>query len=56
MSFSNEERLEEMLIQAHQAGDANEFYDLVRKYSQVHPQKRLIDIYEMAHYELKPNR
>lgn len=56
MSFSNEERLEEMLIQAHQAGDANEFYSLVREYSQKHPQKRLIDIYEMAHYELKPNR
>jgi len=56
--MSNEERIEEMLYQAHIAGNAEEFYKLVNEYQSKNQDKskRLIDFYEMAHFRLKFNR
>ena len=54
--MSNEERIEEMVWQAHQAGDVDKLHEMVEKYQLSHPNKRLIDIYEMAHFHLKTNR
>jgi hypothetical protein len=56
--MSNEERIEEILYQAHVAGNVETFYDLVNQYQSRNQDKskRLIDFYEMAHFRLKTNR
>ena len=56
--MSNEERLEEIMYQAHVAGDVEEFHKLVNEYQSKNQDrsKRLIDFYEMAHFRLKFNR
>jgi hypothetical protein len=56
--MSNEERIEEIMYQAHAAGDVEEFYKLVNEYQTKNQDrsKRLIDFYEMAHFRLKFNR
>jgi hypothetical protein len=56
--MSNEERIEEIMYQAHMAGDVEEFYNLVSEYQSKNQDrsKRLIDFYEMAHFRLKFNR
>ena len=56
--MSNEERIEEILYQAHAAGDVTKCYDLVNEYQSKNQDKskRLIDFYEMAHFRLKFNR
>lgn len=56
--MSNEERIEEILYQAHHTGDYNELIDLVNEYQSKNQDKskRAIDFYEMAHFRLKFNR
>ena len=54
----NEERIEEILYQAHQAGTYHELMGLVEEYQYKNQDrtKRSIDFYEMAHFRLKFNR
>jgi len=56
--MSNEERIEEILYQAHSAGDYDELLSLVKEYQSRSQDrsKRLIDFYEMAHFHVKTNR
>ena len=58
MSLSNEERLEEIMYQAHAAGDVEELHKIVREYQMKNTDKskRLIDFYEIAHFRLKTDR
>ena len=57
-NMSNEERIEEILYQAHSAGDYDELLNLVTEYQSKNQDrtKRPIDFYEMAHFRLKFNR
>lgn len=51
--MSNEERLEEILYQAHQRGDIDVLETYMFEYKQTHPNMRMIDYYDMAHIRIK---
>ena len=51
--MSNEERLEEILYQAHQRGDLDILETYMLEYKQAKPNMRLIDYYDMAHTQIK---
>jgi hypothetical protein len=51
--MTNEERLEEIIYQAHQRGDNDILHSYVDIYRKQHPNLRLIDYYDMAHTQIK---
>ena len=51
--MSNEERLEEILYQAHQRGDLDVLEMYMLEYKRANPNMRLIDYYDMAHTQIK---
>lgn len=51
--MSNEERLEEILYQAHQRGDIDVLYTYACDYVKQHPGLRMIDYYDLAHIQIK---
>jgi hypothetical protein len=51
--MSNEERLEEILYQAHQRGDLDVLEMYMLEYKRANPHMRMIDHYDMAHIKIK---
>lgn len=51
--MSNEERLEEILYQAHKRGDVDTLHSYANEYRMLYPNLRLIDYYEKAHVQIK---
>jgi hypothetical protein len=51
--MTNEERLEEILYQAHQRRDIDTLYYYVEDFKEQYPHLRTIDHYEMAHSRIK---
>ena len=51
--MSNEDRIEEILYQAHHRGDFEMLLTLVNENEKRHPDKRRIEHYEYAHFRLK---
>jgi hypothetical protein len=51
--MTNEERLEEIIYQAHKRGDITTLYSYVDIYHERHPHLRMIDHYDMAHIQIK---
>jgi hypothetical protein len=51
--MTNEERLEEIIYQAHQRGDIDTLYYYVDTYKEQYPHLRMIDHYDMAHIQIK---
>jgi hypothetical protein len=51
--MSNEQRLEEILYQAHQRGDVDVLEMYMLEYKRANPYMRMIDHYDMAHIKIK---
>lgn len=51
--MSNEDRIEEILYQAHSRGDFEKLLELVVESEKTHPSKRKIDHYEFAHFRIR---
>jgi len=51
--MSNEERIEEILYQAHHRGDFETLLTLVNENEKRYPDRRRIEHYEYAHFKLK---
>ena len=56
--MTNEERIEEIMYQAHAAGDVDKLHEMVKNLQMrnTDKSKRLIDFYELAHFTLKTDR
>jgi hypothetical protein len=51
--MNNEERIEEILYQAHSRGDFEKLLELVVESEKNYPDKRRIDHYEFAHFRIR---
>jgi len=51
--MTNENRLEEILYQAHQRGDLDILEQYMLEYKRANPNLRMIDHYDMAHIRIK---
>jgi hypothetical protein len=51
--MTNENRLEEILYQAHQRGDLDVLEQYMFEYRRANPNLRMIDYYDMAHIRIK---
>jgi hypothetical protein len=51
--MTNEERLEEIIYQAHERGDIMTLHSYVDVYRERYPHLRMIDHYDMAHTQIK---